>query len=217
VTVRAVIFDMDGVLVDSAPVWADVRREYVRDRDGAWPPGTERRLMDMSTDEWAEYLARRLVPGASVDDVAYQVVDRMTERYAEAVPLLPGAVDAVRRLSERFAIGLTSSSPRSIIDLVLGRLGIAGLFLATVAAEEVDRGRPAPDPYLAAAAQMDTDVAECLAVEDSAAGLRAAHAAGMPVIAVPRPERPPGDALGCAAFVAGSLDEITGELVAGLA
>ncbi|MFD0900156.1 HAD family hydrolase [Actinomadura sediminis] len=211
---QAIVFDLDGVLIDSEPVWEDVRRAYVADLGGRWLPDTQERLMGMSTDEWAEYIASDLVEGVSAEDVAYEVIDRMSQRYAEHLPVLPGAREAVRRMAEIRRLGLASSSPRALIDIVLGRLGVESLFPATVSTEEVDRGKPAPDGYLMVAAQLGVPAEDCVAIEDSSNGLRSAHAAGMRVIAIPRPAHPPApDALALAAHVADGLDDLTAEVV----
>jgi HAD superfamily hydrolase (TIGR01509 family) len=215
--VRAVVFDLDGVLIDSEPVWEEVRRAFVADHGGQWQPDTQDRLMGMSTEEWAEYLGEELIGGLNREYVAYQVIDRMSRRYAEDLPLRPGAVEAVRRLAEDWPLGLSSSSPRALIDLVLGRIGVASLFKATVSTEEVDRGKPEPDGYLAVARQLEVSPELCAAIEDSSNGLRSAAAAGMHVIAVPHPRYPPArDALALAAYVAESLDELTPAVVSGL-
>ncbi|MGP4026180.1 HAD family hydrolase [Actinomadura sp. 3N407] len=212
--VQAIVFDLDGVLIDSEPVWEEVRRAYVADRGGRWLPGTQDRLMGMSTEEWARYLATDLVDGVTAEEAAYEVIDQMLQRYEAGLPLLPGAEAAVRRMAEYRQLGLASSSPRALIDLVLGKLGVGGLFRATVSTEEVDRGKPAPDGYLTVAAQLDVPAHACVAIEDSSNGLRSAHAAGMTVIAIPRPAHPPApDALELAAHVADDLDEVTPELV----
>lgn len=211
---QAIVFDLDGVLIDSEPVWEDVRRAYVADLGGRWLPDTQERLMGMSTDEWAEYIASDLVGGVSADDVAYAVIDRMSQRYAEHLPVLPGARDAVRRMAAMRPLGLASSSPRALIEIVLGRLGLDALFPATVSTEEVDRGKPAPDGYLMVAAQLGVPAEACVAIEDSSNGLRSAHAAGMRVIAIPRPAHPPApDALALAAHVADGLDDLTEEVI----
>ncbi|WP_131741424.1 HAD family hydrolase [Actinomadura roseirufa] len=217
-SVQAVVFDLDGVLIDSEPVWEEVRRAYVADHGGQWLPDTQERLMGMNTTEWAGYLSADLIEGVTPDEVAYEVIDRMSQRYAERLPLLPGAEDAVRRMAAERPLGLASSSPRALIDLVLGKLGVEGLFRATVSTEEVDRGKPAPDGYLAAAARMEVPATACAAIEDSSNGLRSAHAAGMLVVAVPRPAHPPApDALALAAHVLDDLDALTPGLVDRLA
>lgn len=211
---QAIVFDLDGVLIDSEPVWEEVRRAYVDERGGRWLPDTQERLMGMSTEEWAGYLASDLVDGVTAEEVAYEVVDRMSQRYARDLPLLPGAVEAVRRMADHRPLGLASSSPRALIDLVLAQLDIDARFRVTVSTEEVESGKPAPDGYLAVAAQMEVVPERCVAIEDSSNGLRSAHAAGMTVIAIPRPSHPPSkDALALAAHIADDLDEVTPELV----
>ncbi|MCP2337853.1 HAD family hydrolase [Actinomadura rupiterrae] len=214
----AVVFDLDGVLVDSEPVWEEVRRAYVADKGGTWKPDTQERLMGMSTPEWADYLATDLIGGdITADQVAYEVVDRMSRRYGEDIPLMPGAVEAVRRLAGYRPLGLASSSPRALIDIVLAHLGIAGRFEATVSTEEVDQGKPAPDGYLTAAARLEVPAGSCVAIEDSSNGLRSAHAAGMRIVAVPHPRYPPApDALALASAEITTLDELTPDLVATL-
>ncbi|GAA0336440.1 HAD family phosphatase [Actinoallomurus spadix] len=212
---NAVVFDLDGVLVDSEPVWEEVRRAFVADHGGRWQPDTQQRLMGMSTSEWAAYLSGELGVRMTADEVARGVVEQMARRYEDGVPLMPGAVETVRRLASRWPLGLASSSPRALIDVVLDRTGLAASFRATVSTEEVARGKPAPDGYLLAARRVGVDAAGCVAVEDSSNGLRSAHAAGMRVIAVPHPRYPPApDALALAAYVAEDLGDLTAERVA---
>lgn len=203
------MFDLDGVLVDSEPVWEEVRRAFVADRGGTWQPDTQSRLMGMSTAEWASYL-RELGVRMEPDDIAHGVVAEMADRYRDGVPLMPGAVEAVRRLSGDLPLGLASSSPRRLIDVVLDAAGLKECFAATVSTEEVPRGKPAPDGYLEAARRMEVDPHGCVAVEDSSNGLRSAYAAGMRVIAVPHPRYPPApDALALAWRVLPDLDALT--------
>ncbi|MGW5154319.1 HAD family hydrolase [Nonomuraea wenchangensis] len=207
------MFDLDGVLVDSEPVWEEVRRAFVAEHGGTWQPDTQSRLMGMSTGEWAAYLHElgvRLPP----DEIARGVVDRMAARYRDEVPLMPGAVQTVRRLAAERVLGLASSSPRRLIDVVLDAAGLTDCFAATVSTEEVERGKPAPDGYLEAARRMGVDPGGCVAVEDSSNGLRSAHAAGMRVIAVPHPRYPPApDALALAWRVMPDLAALTPDLI----
>ncbi|MDF2706873.1 MAG: family hydrolase [Nonomuraea muscovyensis] len=206
------MFDLDGVLVDSEPVWEEVRRAFVAGHGGTWQPDTQSRLMGMSTPEWASYLHElgvALPPG----EIARQVVARMAERYREHVPLMPHAQETVRRLAGRHTLGLASSSPRALIDVVLDAADLAGCFAATVSTEEVARGKPAPDGYLEAASRLGVDPRSCVAVEDSSNGLRSAHTAGMRVVAVPHPRYPPApDALALASAVVRDLGSLTSDL-----
>ena len=210
---EACVFDLDGVLVDSEPVWEEVRRAYVADHGGTWQPDTQTRLMGMSTAEWASYL-HELGVQQTPDKIARGVIDEMAARYRDGVPLMPKAVETVRRLSETVTLGLASSSPRRLIDVVLDTAGLTECFAATVSTEEVERGKPAPDGYLEAARRLGADPRGCVAVEDSSNGLRSAYAAGMHVIAVPHPRYPPApDALALAWRVLPSLDALTPELL----
>jgi HAD superfamily hydrolase (TIGR01509 family) len=208
--IEAVVFDLDGVLVDSEPVWEEVRREVVAAHGGHWAPDAQDRMMGMSTAEWSAYLVTDLGVRLSPDEVAQVVVSAMAERYRSHLPLLPGAVDAVRLMGSRFTLGLASSSPRSLIAVVLDASGLRSSFAAVRSTEEEARGKPAPDVYLTVARLLGVDPGSCAAVEDSSNGLRSAAAAGLAVIAVPRPEYPPApDALAVARLELGSLTELT--------
>ena len=216
--VAAVVFDLDGVLIDSEPVWEEVRRAYVAEHGGRWRPDSQRRLMGMSTAEWAAYLCGELGVDRPPEVVAEEVLERMAERYGQRPPLLEGALAAVQRLAERWPLGLASSSSRGLIDLVLSVSGLASWFRATVSTEEVARGKPAPDAYLEVAARLGADPGACVAVEDSSNGVRSAAAAGMRVIAAPSPRYPlDGDAVSRAAAILGGLDDLTAATVDGLA
>src|SRR6266851_1680880 len=207
--VAAVVFDLDGVLIDSEPVWEQVRHGLVDERGGRWPADAQARLMGMSTAEWSQYLSDELGVGLPPDQAAAVVIDRVAARYARRLPLMPGAYAALRRLAARWPLGLASSSPRRLIDSVLATAGWDALFLATVSTEEVAKGKPAPDVYQAVASRLGEPASACAAVEDSSNGLRAAAAAGMLVIAVPHPRYPPEpDAMAHAALVLPRLADL---------
>jgi HAD superfamily hydrolase (TIGR01509 family) len=215
--IDAVVFDMDGVLVDSEPVWEEVRRAVVAEHGGTWAPDAQRRLMGMSTGEWAAYLSRDLGVGLPPDEVASLVIGRMARRYREHLPLLPGAVEAVRAVAAEWPVGIASSSPPRLIDTVLGSAGLRQYVRVALSTETVRHGKPAPDIYLSVAKELGVAPERALAFEDSSNGLRSAAAAGLTVIAVPRPDYPPDpSALALAAHVIEGLDGLTAERVAEL-
>ena len=208
--IEAVVFDLDGVLIDSEPVWEEVRRGLVAERGGHWAPDAQRKLMGMSTQEWAGYLGEDLGVGLPPDEVAALVVDRMAARYRERIPFLPGAVDAVHRLAARWPLGLASSAPAALIETVLQAAGLRSCFKVTMSTEQVSHGKPAPDIYLTVTARLGVAPTNCAAVEDSSNGLRSAAAAGLHVIAIPHPKYPPDpDALAAASLVLPALDGLT--------
>ena len=211
------MFDLDGVLVDSEPVWEQVRREVVASRGGHWADDAQQRIMGMSTGEWARYLSEDLGVGLAPDAIAVLVIERMAARYTEHLPLMPGAVEAVRRMAARWPLGLASSSPPSLIAVVLDAAGLRECFVTALSTEEVSRGKPAPDIYLAVCDRLDRRPQRCAAVEDSTNGLRSAAAAGLHVVAIPHPRYPPDPAaLAAADLVLDSLDELTQDRVAAL-
>jgi HAD superfamily hydrolase (TIGR01509 family) len=209
-----VIFDMDGVLVDSEAVWDDVRKEFTEEKGGRWHESAQRDMMGMSSVEWSRYVRDRLGVEMDPEEISREVADRVAGVYREKLPLLPGAVEAVRSLSAEWPLGLASSSNRHVIDLVLELAKIADDFQATVSSEEVGAGKPAPDVYLETAKRLGVDPAVCVAIEDSTNGIRSAHAAGMAVIAVPNQDFPPDrDALELADVTLKSLTEVTPKTV----
>jgi HAD superfamily hydrolase (TIGR01509 family) len=207
----AIMFDLDGVIVDTEQVWDEVREELVADWGGRYSRDAQQAMMGMSSGEWSRFMHDRLGLEQSPREINDEVVRRMLERYRRALPLIEGAVDVVRDLSRSFPLAVASSSNRSLIDTVLETAGIADCFSATVSSEEVERGKPSPDVYLEAARRLVVVPQDCVAVEDSANGIRAAAAAGMRVIAFPNLHFPPGsDALDLAAEVIGSLADLPG-------
>jgi HAD superfamily hydrolase (TIGR01509 family) len=212
--IAAVIFDLDGLLLDSETAWDSARRELVREHGGAWTESATRAMLGMSSPEWSRYLVDELGVDLEPDAISNQVVERVLAAYVEALPLLPGATEAVERLGARWPLGLASSSNREVIDLVLERSTLGARFAVSVSSEEVGRGKPAPDVYLEAARRLNASQDDCVAIEDSENGIKSAHAAEMGVVAIPnRDFPPPDDALALADHVAASLYELTPELV----
>jgi HAD superfamily hydrolase (TIGR01509 family) len=212
--IEAVVFDMDGVLIQSEEVWDEVRDHYVRELGGRYDPEVQRAMMGMSSPEWSRYLHDTAGVPAEPEAINDEVVRRMLDAYRDHLPLISGAQEAVRRLAGRYRLAVASSSNRPLIDTVLEVAELAESFEATVSSEEVARGKPAPDVYLEAARRLGVAADRCAAIEDSHGGIRSAKAAGMRVIAIPNPSYPPDDeSLGQADVVLGSLDELTPELI----
>jgi len=214
--VDAVVFDLDGVLVDSEHVWDDVREQLARERGGRWHDGAQADMMGMSSTEWSRYMHDVIGLTESPQEINDEVVRRMLARHAERLPLIEGAAEAVERLAGTFRLGVASSSNRPLIDAALAGSGLAHFFEATVSSEEVSRGKPAPDVFLEAARRLNVEATRCAAIEDSANGIRAAHAAGMRVIAIPnRRYPPPPEALALAEVTLDSLAALTADTIAG--
>jgi len=211
---QAVIFDLDGVLIDSEGRWDEIRRRLAQEAGRPWPAEATRAMQGMSTSEWSGHLVSRVGLPGTAERVAEQVIAAMAELYARDVPLIPGAVEAVQRLAARWPLGLASSSPRTLIDAVLAASGLDGQFQVTVSTEEVAAGKPSPVVYSRVVGLLGVDPAQTVAVEDSSNGLRSASGAGLVVVAVPHDAFPPADdALALAAVTLGSLDDLTPELV----
>ena len=211
----AIVFDLDGVLIDSEQVWNEVREELAGERGGHWSERAQRDMMGMSSPEWSRYMHEVVGVPESAEEINREVVARMLDRFAGSPPWVPGALDVVRELAERWRLGLASSSNRELIDAVLAAGGIAGLFAATVSSEEVARGKPAPDVYLEAARRLGVDPAGCTAIEDSHNGILSAKAAGMRCVAVPNEHYPPGEVEDAADAVVVDLGELTLEILSG--
>jgi HAD superfamily hydrolase (TIGR01509 family) len=191
--IDAVVFDLDGVILDSEQLWDEVREQLAREHGGRWSDQSQRDMMGMSSTEWSRYMHDVVGLRESPEEINRRVVERLLARYTERLPLIDGAVDGVRRLAARWPLGLATSSNREVIDRVLDVSGLASLFRATVSSEEVAKGKPAPDVYLEAARRLGVEASRCAAIEDSSNGIRAGHAAEMRVIAIPNPRYPPDE------------------------
>jgi len=212
--IEAVVFDLDGVLIGSEEVWDAVRERYVRERGGRYDADVQRAMMGMSAPEWSRFLHEDAGVPDEPEAINRDVVQLMLEAYRRELPLLPGAVEAVRRTAGAFPLALASSSNREIFETVLELAGLAQCFHTTVSSEEVERGKPAPDVYLEAARRLGVEPGRCAAVEDSHAGIRSAKSAGMRVMAIPNASYPPDEeALELADVTLASLDELTPERI----
>jgi HAD superfamily hydrolase (TIGR01509 family) len=212
--IAAVVFDLDGVIVDSEQVWDEVREQYVREVGGTYPESATRDMMGMSSVEWSRYMAETLgVPGTP-EEINAAIVERMLVRYGTEPPLIPGAVAAVRRMAERWQVGIASSSNPELIEAVVHAAGIEDAVRVALSSEAVGRGKPAPDVYLEAVRRLGVDAADAAAIEDSEPGIRSAKTAGLRVIAVPNLHFPPHEeALALADVVLTMIDELTVETV----
>jgi HAD superfamily hydrolase (TIGR01509 family) len=215
--IDAVVFDLDGVIIDSEQLWDEVREGLARERGGRWSEQAQADMMGMSSTEWSRYMHDVVGLAESPEEINREVVRRMLARYSQHLPLIEGAVAAVERLAAHWPLGVASSSNRELIDHVLELSGLGPYFKVTVSSEEVERGKPAPDVYLEAARRLGVEPSGSVAIEDSASGIRSAHAAGMHVVAIPnRAFPPPADVLALASFVLESIKELDPDVVRGV-
>jgi HAD superfamily hydrolase (TIGR01509 family) len=214
--IQAVIFDLDGLLLDSESAWDGGRRALVAEHGLEWPTGASEAMLGMSAPEWTTYVHEQLGVPLEPPEISDRVVAGVLDGYAQRLPLLPGAEAAVARIAQRWPLGLASSSNKEVIDQVMETSGWGDVFQAWVSSEEVARGKPSPDVFLEAARRLGVDPTSSAGIEDSHNGILAARAAGMRVIAIPNHEFPPGEeALAATDAVLGSLDELTPDIVEG--
>lgn len=217
-TAEAVVFDMDGVIVESEHLWEELWTEFAAARGVRWGADQTKAVQGMSAPEWARYLAEFVGKGETAEATEQAVVDGMIRALDEGrIDPLDGAPEMIIAVSAQAPIAMASSAPRRVIDAVLAHHGLLERFTATVSSAEVARGKPNPDVYLAAAEKLGVAAEGCLAVEDSSNGLRAAAAAGMSVVAMPNPTYPPAeDAIAKAVFTATDLHQVCDFLLRGL-
>jgi HAD superfamily hydrolase (TIGR01509 family) len=214
--IQAVIFDLDGLLLDSESAWDGGRRALVAEHGLPWPDGATEAMLGMSSLEWSRYVHEELGVPLDPREISDRAVAHVLDTYAQRLPLLAGAEAAVARIAERWPLALASSSNKEVIDRVMETSGWGDVFRAWVSSEEVPRGKPAPDVFLEAARRIGVDPRRAAGVEDSHNGILAARAAGLRVIAIPNREFPPGDlALQAADVVLGSLEDLTPDVVQG--
>lgn len=213
---EAIVFDMDGTLTDTEEKWDVVRRGLAAEAGLPWPDGSTQAMMGMSTQEWSRHLSEVVGLPYGPEEAARRTIEGMAAEYRKGVDVLPGAVESVRRMAERYPIAIASSSPRLLIETGVEVMGLADVISATVSTEECERGKPAPDGYLRACELLGVDPTRSVAVEDAPNGIRSALAAGMAVVAVPPHFHPPSQDLLDETTVLETLDELTHELVEGL-
>ena len=216
--IEAVIFDMDGVLVDSEVYWDRSRVDFARDRGKVWTDEFQRLAMGRSTVGWARVMQEKLELDESVDEIIAEMKARVIAHYEERMPARPGALESVSHMQQHFRVGLASGSPTEIIKAVLSITGLDQIFEVMIYGDEVKRGKPAPDIYLEALKTLDVAPEVSLGIEDSANGLRSLKAAGMLAVAAPSPDYPlPDDILALADAHISTLEDFTVDLVRGIA
>ena len=215
--ITTIVFDLDGVLIDSEDLWNEVRRDFTVAHGGSWTERDQRAVMGDNSWQWAHHI--RTVGGVELGErrIIDGVVSRLLARYEEHLPVIAGAREAVVGLARAYRLGLASSAPPEVIRFVVREAGLAGVFSGWLSSDDVAVGKPAPDAYLAACARLHADRARTAAVEDSENGLRAARNAGLAVVAVPNRRYPPSpEALEHADLVLASIAELTPTAVASL-
>ena len=208
---RAVIFDLDGVLVDAEIWWDEVRIAFAERHGRTWTEADRAAIMGANSVGWSTLMRDRLdLPAVPRDVIEDEVVEAMVERYAtDGAPRIPEAVETVRRIAAVLPVAVASSGHPRVIAAALDALGIADVFAAVVSSDEVPLGKPAPDVYRLTAARLGVAAVDCLVVEDSLNGVLAGRAAGMTVVLVPNAAVPPAPgAREAASAVLDRIDEL---------
>lgn len=207
--ISAVIFDLDGVLIESEEVWHQVRHEFVTGHGGHWTADDQQAVMGANSAQWAEHVHKNCGVSLSPEEIYAGVMVGLRAAYTAHLPLLPGVERTVRDFAGHYPLAVASSSPREIIEYVLQLARLRECFRAIVSSDDVARGKPEPDVYVEACRRLQVEPQEVVAIEDSANGIRAARAAGMVVVAVPsRVFPPPRDVVDTADIVVASVAEL---------
>jgi HAD superfamily hydrolase (TIGR01509 family) len=192
--IEAVIFDLDGVIVDSEIWWDEVRQRFAAERDRRWTEEDRLAVMGANSRGWRRIMRERLALEEPEEGIERAIVGGVVTRFAEeGPPIIEGAAEAVRRIADSWPVAIASSAHRDVIDAALRSVGLTEHLPVVVSSDEVEHGKPDPDVYLEAARRLSVEPERCLVVEDSYNGVRAARAAGMTVVLVPNRSIPPAD------------------------
>jgi HAD superfamily hydrolase (TIGR01509 family) len=212
--IEAVIFDMDGVIIDSEPVWQQVRVDMMGERRGVWTARDGDDTRGRSSEVWSARLSERLGGELTPEEVFAHVLERMDASYRASLPLFPGAVGAIERIATNYTVAVASGSPNVLIDLVLEQSGLDRVAVAVGYGDEMPNGKPAPDIYLDVLDRLGVDPSRAVGVEDSESGLESVQAAGMHSIALVSPGyQLSGDVLGRTTVQIERLEELTVSMI----
>jgi HAD superfamily hydrolase (TIGR01509 family) len=217
-SIDTVIFDLDGVILDSEEVWNSVRREFAEAHGGHWSDeGDQPFLMGVNSMEWAALMREHNGVDLSDQEIYDGIVGELRERYSRHLPVIPGAREAIAGLAVEYRLGVASSSPLELIQYALELAGLSRYFGAVVSSDEVGVGKPEPYVYLEACARLGSSPERSAAVEDSTSGIQSANSAGLAVIAVPNPAYPPlAEAVALADVVLVSIAKLSAAVVGSL-
>jgi HAD superfamily hydrolase (TIGR01509 family) len=198
----AIVFDMDGVLVDSEIWWDEVRQAFAAKRGRGWTIEDRAAVMGKNSLGWARVMRDVIEIDEPLEAIVDEVVGAMVARFDDdGAPLIDGAVTTVRRLAATYPLGVASSAHPRVIEAALRTSGLRDAFRSVTSADEVEHGKPSPDVYLLAAGRLGVPPGACLVVEDSLNGVLSARAAGMTVVLVPNEAVPPAAGADAAAHV----------------
>lgn len=213
-TIEAIIFDMDGLLVDSEPTWDEARIAMANRVGKEWNRQDKINVTGVSTDEWGQYLIDRLELTATLEEVQTEILDQMVSMYEQKIPFMPGAVEAVHRAAAKCPTALASGSPPRLIDIVTQSPELRGYFEVILSADEVGVGKPDPTVYLETAKRLGVAPEKCLCIEDSPMGVLSGSRANMLVVNIPDPYLPlTSEQAKHADLVLESLDDLTDEVI----
>jgi mannitol-1-/sugar-/sorbitol-6-/2-deoxyglucose-6-phosphatase len=211
---QAVIFDMDGVLVDSEVYWLKSRQEFAIARGKLWTDDDQRLAMGRSTIEWARVMQERLNLEDPLEAIMTEMKQRVITHFEEKLPVRPGAIESVHTAATRYRVALASGSPTEIIQRVIQLTGLDKIFETVLYGDDMTHGKPDPEIYLKTAAVLNVPPRACMGVEDSGNGIRAVVAAEMVCIAAPSPAFPlNADLLALAARKIDTMEDLTLDLL----
>jgi HAD superfamily hydrolase (TIGR01509 family) len=195
--ITTVVFDMDGILIDSEVLWRQVREEFAADNGLVWSAEDQESTMGCNTRMWSRIMVDRLQlqTRLGMDDaaIATEIKARLLCKYEQHLPERAGAVAAVHRIAARYKVALASGSPNELATFVMKATGLDKVFLAATYGDDVVHGKPAPDIYLDVLAKIGVAPEHAVGIEDSGNGIRSLKAARMGIVAAPGPEFPLGE------------------------